>query len=40
MNSEVKLSAQLAKLEGGKALINIGEPKLIELKQWWKTKQR
>ncbi len=39
VNSEVKLNAQLAKLEGGKALINIGEPKLIELKQWWKTKQ-
>ena len=39
VNSEVKLNAQLDKLEGGKALINIGEPKLIELKQWWKTKQ-
>ena len=39
VNSEVKLNAQLDKLEGGKALINLGEPKLIELKQWWKTKQ-
>ena len=39
VNSEVKLNTQLDKLEGGKAIINIGEPKLIELKQWWKTKQ-
>ena len=39
VNSEVKLNAQLAKLEAGKALINIGEPKLIELKQWWKTQK-
>ena len=39
VNSEVKLHTQLEKLEGGKAIINIGEPKLIELKQWWKTKK-
>ena len=34
---KVKLNSQLSKLEGGKALVSIGEPKLIELKQWWKT---
>ncbi len=39
VNSEVKLNNQLSKLDAGKGLINIGEPKLIELKQWWKTKK-
>lgn len=37
VNSELKLNAQLSKLDSGKGLINIGEPKLIELRQWWKT---
>ena len=39
VNSEVKLNSQLDKLEGGKAIINIGEPKLIKLKQWWQTQE-
>lgn len=39
VNSEVKLNTQLSKLDSGKGLINIGEPKLIELRQWWKTKK-
>lgn len=39
VNSEVRLQTQLKNLEGGKAIINIGESKLIELKQWWKTKE-
>lgn len=39
VNSEVKLNSQLSMLDSGKGLINIGEPKLIELKQWWKTKK-
>ena len=39
VNSEVTLNTQLNKLDSGKGLINIGEPKLIELKQWWKTKE-
>jgi DNA sulfur modification protein DndE len=39
VNSELKLKNQLDKLESGKALINIGEPKIIELRQWWKTKK-
>jgi DNA sulfur modification protein DndE len=37
VNSELKLKSLLDKLESGKGLINIGEPKIIELKQWWKT---
>lgn len=39
VNSEVKLNSQLSILDSGKGLINIGEPKLIELRQWWKTKE-
>lgn len=39
VNSELKLKNQLDKLESGKAIINIGEPKIIELRQWWKTKK-
>ncbi|MBP6754696.1 MAG: DndE family protein [Bacteroidia bacterium] len=37
VNSELKLKSQLDKLESGKGIINVGEPKLIELRQWWKT---
>ncbi len=37
VNSEVKLENELKKLDAGKGLINIGEPKVIELRQWWKT---
>lgn len=36
VNSEVKLKSQLDKLGSGKGIINVGEPKLIELRQWWK----
>ena len=37
-SSKFKLEMELKKLESGKGLINIGEPKIIELRQWWKTK--
>jgi len=37
VNSEVKLENELKKLDAGKGLINISEPKVIELRQWWKT---
>jgi len=40
VNSEVKLKNELAKLDIGKGLININEPKTIELRQWWKTKEK
>lgn len=36
--SKYKLETEIKKLESGKGLINIGEPKIIELRQWWKTK--
>lgn len=36
-NSKYKLETEIKKLESGKGLINIGEPKIIELRQWWKT---
>lgn len=39
VNSEVKLNGLLEKLDAGKGLINIGEPRIIELRQWWKTKK-
>lgn len=38
-SSKYKLETEIKKLESGKGLINIGEPKIIELKQWWKTKK-
>lgn len=37
--SKYKLETEIKKLESGKGLINIGEPKIIELRQWWKTKK-
>lgn len=37
-SSKYKLETEIKKLESGKGLINIGEPKIIELRQWWKTK--
>ena len=37
-SSKYKLESEIKKLESGKGLINIGEPKVIKLKQWWKTK--
>lgn len=37
--SKYKLETAIQKLESGKGLINLGEPEVIELRQWWKTKQ-
>ena len=37
--SKYKLETEIKKLEPGKGLINIGEPKIIKLRQWWKTKK-
>lgn len=37
--SKLKLETEISKLESGVGLINIGEPKTIKLRQWWKTKQ-
>ena len=39
-SSKYKLENEIKKLESGKGLINIGEPKMIELRQWWKTKKK
>lgn len=36
-NSKYKLETEIKKLDSGKGLINIGEPKIIELRQWWRT---
>lgn len=36
-SSKFKLESEIKKLEAGKGLINIKEPKIIELRQWWKT---
>ncbi|MCW0522949.1 DndE family protein [Riemerella anatipestifer] len=38
-SSKYKLETEIKKLDSGKGLINIGEPKIIELRQWWKTKK-
>ncbi|GAB2632606.1 DndE family protein [Belliella aquatica] len=38
-NSKYKLESEIKKLESGKGLINIGDPKIIKLRQWWKTKE-
>ena len=38
-SSKYKLEAEIKKLVSGKGLVNIGEPKIIELRQWWKTKK-
>jgi DNA sulfur modification protein DndE len=37
--SKYKLETEIKKLDSGKGLINIGEPKIIEIRQWWKTKK-
>lgn len=37
--SKYKLESEIKKIESGKGLINIGEPKVVELRQWWKTKK-
>ena len=36
--SKYKLETEINKLESGKVLINIGEPKIIKVRQWWQTK--
>lgn len=38
-NSKYKLDTEINKLNSGKGLINIGEPQIIELRQWWKTEK-
>lgn len=38
-SSKYKLESEIKKIDSGKGLINIGEPKIIELRQWWKTKE-
>lgn len=38
-NSKYKLETEIKKLDSGKGLINIGEPKIIDIRQWWKTKK-
>lgn len=38
-SSKYKLETEIQKLDSGKGLINIGEPRILELKQWWKTKK-
>lgn len=38
-SSKYKLQNEINKLESGKGLINIREPKIIEIRQWWKTKK-
>lgn len=38
-SSKYKLETEIKKLESGKGLINIGEPKMVKLRQWWKTRK-
>lgn len=38
-SSKYKLETEIKKLESGKGLINFPEPKIINLRQWWKTKE-
>lgn len=38
--SRHKLELEIKKLDSGKGLVNIKEPKIIELRQWWKTKKQ
>jgi len=38
--SKYKLENEIQKLESNKGLVNLGEPKILELRQWWKTKQK
>lgn len=35
--SQYKLESEIKKLGSGKGLINITEPKIVQLRQWWKT---
>ena len=36
-SSKYKLETEIKKLESGKGLLNLNEPKIIELRQFWKT---
>jgi len=36
----ISLESQIKKLKSLKGLINIKEPKIIQLRQWWKTKDK
>lgn len=38
-SSKYKLETEIKKLDSGKGLINVSDPQIIELKQWWKTKK-
>jgi len=38
-SSKFKLESEIKKLESGMGLINIKEPQIIELRQWWKTEK-
>ncbi|MFV1449153.1 DndE family protein [Maribacter sp. HS] len=38
-SSKYKLETEIKKLESGKGLINLSEPKMIHLRQWWKTRE-
>lgn len=38
-SSKYKLETEIKKIESGKGLINISEPKVIELRQWWQTRE-
>ena len=35
--SKYKLETEINKIESGKGLINIGEPKTLKIRQWWET---
>ncbi len=39
-SSKYKLETEIKKLDSGKGLINLGNTQIIELNQWWKTKQK
>src|SRR5680860_1149592 len=38
-SSKYKLETEIQKLDSGKGLINVRDPQIIELNQWWKTKK-
>lgn len=38
-NSKYRLESEIEKLDSGKGLINIGEHKIIKIRQWWETEQ-
>ena len=38
-SSRYKLEKEILKLESGKGLINISDPQIIELRQWWRTER-